>query len=196
MNIIFLRHGEATDNVKGIISDRESYYSTLTENGIKTVKESIKSLPSKIDKIYVSPFKRTIETANIVHEKYPDCEVIIENRIHEIDHGKYSGQKNNEDLDETRKKQIEGDYFIRLGQYGENRYDIETRLSEFLLDLFNNNTFNNTILIVSHGSVISYMKRLLNIKSEHIKPGKIEEFDNVDFSYLFKYIKKLKSIKK
>ena len=68
MNIIFLRHGEATDNVKGIISDRESYYSTLTENGIKTVKESIKSLPSKIDKIYVSPFKRTIETANIVHE--------------------------------------------------------------------------------------------------------------------------------
>ena len=50
MNIIFLRHGEATDNVNELFSDKEIYWSTLTEKGITTVKESIKSLSNNIDK--------------------------------------------------------------------------------------------------------------------------------------------------
>ena len=77
MNLIFLRHGEATDNVKELISDKEIYWSILTENGIQTVLESIKELPNKIDKMYVSPFPRTIETAHYVYEKYPNIEVEI-----------------------------------------------------------------------------------------------------------------------
>ncbi len=195
MNLIFLRHGEATDNVKEIISDREIYFSVLTEAGIETVKESIKGLPDKIDKMYVSPFPRTIQTANLVYKHYPKCEVIIENRLHEIYHGKYTGLKNNEDLDNTRIRQIGGDYFVRFGQYGENKYEIEERLSNFLVDVYNNNMSDNTVLIVSHGSITSYMKRLLSIKSPHIQTGKMERFDDVDFSHLFKYIRKLKSIK-
>ena len=35
MNLIFLRHGEATDNVKQLLSDKEIYWSTLTEQGKK-----------------------------------------------------------------------------------------------------------------------------------------------------------------
>ena len=54
MNIIFMRHGEASDNVKELISDREIYWSTLTHKGIETVLESMESLPKQIDKIYVS----------------------------------------------------------------------------------------------------------------------------------------------
>ena len=68
MNIIFMRHGEATDNVKELISDREIYWSTLTENGKETVIESLKSLPKEITKIYVSPFPRTIQTAHKAKE--------------------------------------------------------------------------------------------------------------------------------
>ena len=98
MNIIFMRHGEATDNVKELISDKEIYWSVLTENGKKTVLESVNALPKNIDKIYVSPFPRTVETAHFVFEKYPNIEVIIEKRLHEIYYGKYSGQKNNEEL--------------------------------------------------------------------------------------------------
>ena len=51
MNIIFMRHGEATDNVKELISDKEIYWSVLTENGKKTVLESVNALPKNIDKI-------------------------------------------------------------------------------------------------------------------------------------------------
>lgn len=36
MNLIFMRHCQATDNVEGIISDREIYWSILTEKGVKT----------------------------------------------------------------------------------------------------------------------------------------------------------------
>ena len=139
MNIIFMRHGEATDNVEEVLSDREIYWSTLTDKGRKTVEESLEFLPNKIDKIYVSPFPRTIETAHFVYEKYPDAEVVIEERLHEIKYGKYSGKKNNLELDETRLKQIAGDYFSRFGEYGENKFEIETRLSEFLCDVYKNN---------------------------------------------------------
>lgn len=194
MNIIFMRHGEATDNVKGLISDKEIYWSILTDTGIKTVEETIKELPEVIDKIYVSPLPRTIETAHLVYKKYKESKIVIENRIRELSYGKYSGQKNNEDLDKTRVKQIEGDYFIRLGDTGENRFEIESRLSEFLSDVYNNNSSKDTILIISHGSVTSYMKRILNIKTSHLKTGKVEEFNNVDFSHLFKHLEKLDSI--
>lgn len=196
MNIIFMRHGEATDNVKELISDREIYWSTLTENGKETVIESLKSLPKEITKIYVSPFPRTIQTAHFVHEKYSKAEVIIEKRLHEINHGKYSGKKNNNELDQTRIKQIAGDYFVRFGEYGENKFDIEFRLCEFLNDVYTNNFIDNTVMIVSHGSITSYMKRILNIKTPHIKTGKIEEFVNVDFIPLFKHMKKLNKIKR
>lgn len=196
MNIIFLRHGEAIDNVNELISDKEIYWSTLTKKGISTVKESIKLLPHSVDKIYVSPLPRTIETAHYVSESYPKSEVIIDNRIREIYHGKYTHKKNNEDLDNTRIKQINGDYFVRLGEYGENNYDIENRLNLFLTDVYQNNFKDNTIIVVSHGSITSYMKRILNIKTPHIQTGKMELFNNIDFKPLFEHSKKLEIIRK
>lgn len=190
-----MRHGEATDNVKELISDKEIYWSILTEKGKQTVVDSVKDLPDKIDKIYVSPFPRTVETAHYVYEKYSNAEVVIENRLHEIYYGEYSGQENNEELDRTRMRQIDGDYFVRFGEYGENKFDIESRLCDFLNDVYNNNFQANTILIVSHGSITSYIKRILDIKTSHIKTGKIEEFVDVNFSPLFERQKLLKRIK-
>lgn len=195
MNIVLLRHGEATENVKGLISDKEIYWSTLTDEGINMIKESIKSIPLLVDKIYVSPLPRTIQTAHYVSNSLLKAEVIIENRIREIQHGKYTHQKNNEDLDNTRIKQIEGDYFVRLGEYGENNYDIENRLCLFLKDIYQNNFKDNTILIVTHGSISSYIKRMLNVKTAHLQTGKLEVFNDVDFKPLFNHIKKLNRIR-
>lgn len=192
MNLFFIRHGEATDNVKELISDKEIYWSVLTEKGKDDVKKSLEDLNSNIDIMYVSPFPRTIETAYFVYEKFPNIEVIIDNRIREIYYGKYSHHKNNKELDNIRKKQIDGDYFVRFGDYGENKYDIELRLCEFLKDVYHSKKEN--IIIVSHGSVISYMKRILEIKSVHIKKGKIERFNDVDFNKLFKHIEFIEKI--
>lgn len=84
MNLFFIRHGEATDNVKELISDKEIYWSILTEKGKNDVKKSLEDLNSNIDIMYVSPFPRTIETAHFVYEKFPNIEVIVDNRIREI----------------------------------------------------------------------------------------------------------------
>lgn len=190
MNLIFLRHGEATDNVKKLLSDKEIYWSTLTDQGKKMVIDSIKLLPSNIDIAYVSPLPRTIQTAYYVYNKYPSINFIIEERIREIKYGKYSHFQNNKELDEVRNKQINGDYLVRFGEFGENKLEIEKRLSSFLADLSKENYKN--VLIVSHGSVISYMKRLLNIKTNHIKKGQFEIFENVDLKV---YVKKNTKIK-
>lgn len=194
MNLIFMRHGEASNNVKEYLSDKEIYWSLLTRKGQNEVKESIKSLPTKLDKIYTSPLPRTIQTAHFVYEKYKSTEIIIENRLREIGYGKYSGQENNEELDNIRKKQIEGDYYTRFGDYGENKLEIENRLYSFLAELSKNNAANSTILIISHGSVASYMKRILKLKTPHLKTGKIEEFKNVNFTPVYAHLKTLKSI--
>lgn len=194
MNIIFMRHGEATDNVKKIISDKEIYWSILTKKGEQAVIDSVKLLPSIIDKIYYSPFPRTVETAYYVLKKYPKAETIVDYRLREIYYGKYSGKTNNAELDNIRIKQINGDYFTRFGDYGENKFDIEIRLCNFLNDIYVTNDNRSTIVIVSHGSIISYMKRLLNIITPHINTGQFEEFNNVDFNFLLKYIEKLKKL--
>ena len=195
MNLILLRHGEATDNVKELISDKEIYWSVLTEKGKETVMESIKYLPININKVYVSPLPRTIQTAKYFYVKYPDVEFIIDDRIREIKYGKYTHKKNNEELDEVRNKQIKGDYFTRFGDYGENKYDIELRLSEFLIDIYKNHKDDETILIVTHGSISSYIKRILKLKSLHLQTGKLEVFNDIDFEPVFKNIELLNMIK-
>lgn len=191
MNLIFMRHGEATNNKEEFFSDKEIYWSILTEKGIKEVKDSINILPKSIDKIYVSPLPRTIETAHLVYEKYKTTEVIIDNRLREINYGKYSGKKNNEELDNIRLQQINGDYFTKFGDYGENKFEIELRLSTFLKVISTENSSNSTILIISHGSITSYMKRILNLKTPHIKTGKIEEFIDIDFTPVLIHLNKL-----
>ena len=133
MNLFFMRHGEATDNIKGLISDKEIYWSILTDKDKKDVKKSLEDLNNNIDIMYVSPFPRTIETAHIIYEKLPNFDVVIDNRIREIYYGKYSHHTNNEELDNIRKRQIEGDYFVRFGDYGENKYEIEIRLCELYI---------------------------------------------------------------
>lgn len=193
MKLILMRHGEATDNVNELISDKEIYWSILTEKGIKTVEESVESLPDDIDIAYVSPLPRTIETANFVYKKYSNIEFIIDNRIKEIQYGKYSHCKNNEELDNVRMKQINGDYFTRFGDTGENKYDIEKRLSEFLNDIYNQNK-DKTVLVVTHGSISSYMKRILEQESTHIQTGKIEILDIKDNNKIINRLEELDKI--
>jgi broad specificity phosphatase PhoE len=188
-----MRHGEATDNIREILSDKEIYFSILTDAGFSEAAQTIKSI-DKVDKIYISPLPRTIQTAKILYEKFPTAEAVIDDRLREIQYGRYSGQKNNSSLDIIREKQIAGDYFTRFGKYGDNKFDIEMRLSLFLRDMSTRNFDNNTIAIVSHGSVISFMKRILNLKTPHTKTGKAEFFTINDWSDLNDRIKHLETI--
>ena len=63
---MFMRHGQADNNVKRILVGRH-IESHLTKFGQKQVAETAKYLKNvPVQKVYVSPVTRTVETAKIV----------------------------------------------------------------------------------------------------------------------------------
>lgn len=193
MKLIFMRHGEARDNVEQVFSSDNLSCSLLTIDGIQKVQENTRKL-GRIDKVYYSPIFRTVQTANLVREYMPSVEFVTDDRIREIDYGTYNQKKNDSILDDVRRRQKDGDFFIRFGKYGENKFEIYNRLLSFLEDLENKNFTNNNILIISHGSIISSLMRILNIKSAHLNKGDFICIDSIDFNEARKTRKELAKI--
>jgi len=66
--VVFVRHGEADNNVKRLLVGRH-IESHLTECGIQQVKDTGQHLKKlKIDRVCVSPVTRAVETAKIICE--------------------------------------------------------------------------------------------------------------------------------
>ena len=104
MKLIFMRHGEASDNVEQVFSSVNLSCSLLTRDGIQKVQENASKL-GRIDKVYYSPIFRTVQTANLVREYMPSVEFVVDDRICEIDYGTYNQKKNDSILDDVRKRQ-------------------------------------------------------------------------------------------
>jgi probable phosphoglycerate mutase len=87
--IIFLRHGQAENNVKRILAGRTDGV-PLTKTGIKQAERIAEYLkPLDISAIYSSPIERASHTAKIVAENNSmDCE--LDDRITEIDMGRFT----------------------------------------------------------------------------------------------------------
>jgi len=87
--IIFLRHGQAENNVKRILAGRTEGVH-LTKTGIEQAERIAKYLkPLDISAIYSSPIERAKHTAEIVAESNSlDCQ--LDDRLIEIDMGKFT----------------------------------------------------------------------------------------------------------
>lgn len=81
MNVYFIRHGKTKGNLEGRYVGRTD--EGLLEDYVIELKK--KSMP-KVDKIYVSPMKRCIETC---HQLYPCSEYEIIEDFKEIDFGDF-----------------------------------------------------------------------------------------------------------
>ena len=89
-SIFFLRHGQALNNTKKILAGRTPGVS-LTENGVKQAEKIAEFLkPLNISAIYSSPIERAKNTAEIV-AKHNSLENIIDDRLIELDMGKFTG---------------------------------------------------------------------------------------------------------
>src|SRR5919205_4512685 len=106
-----MRHGQAENNVNRMLVGRH-VESHLTEQGQRQVTDAAQQLKSvQIDKVFVSPVIRTIETAKIV------CSTLgigytIDERLYEIDLGQLVGLNYEEVISKY------GDLFLRF--YREN----------------------------------------------------------------------------
>ena len=89
--ILFMRHGQAYNNVKKLLVGR-NLESHLTDLGREQVKNTTTQILSTIDihKIYSSPVVRTMETAEIV-SNIIDVPVEKDERLFEIELGKLVG---------------------------------------------------------------------------------------------------------
>lgn len=90
MNIYLLRHGQTEENIKG------SYYGnldiSLNEIGIsqgKKAKDFFNNI--KLDKVYVSGKRRTLEMAKLVLGQ-AKIEILQDNRINETNFGDFEGK--------------------------------------------------------------------------------------------------------
>jgi len=88
--IIFLRHGQAKNNTERILAGRTEGV-PLTDTGIKQVEQTAELLKQmNISAIYSSPIERAKHSAEIAG-KHNSLDVTIDDRLNEIDMGKFTG---------------------------------------------------------------------------------------------------------
>ncbi|MDP9490042.1 MAG: histidine phosphatase family protein [Thermoproteota archaeon] len=149
--IAFVRHGEADNNVKRLLVGRH-IESHLTERGIQQVKDTGQHLKKlKIDRVYVSPVTRAIETAKIICE-INDLQYQTDERLYEIELGDLVGM-NYDDVIEKH-----GNLFLKfysgddpiLDSYGIESFSAVKKRIKNLLDESMKNYPDKNLLFVTH----------------------------------------------
>jgi isoleucyl-tRNA synthetase len=153
-----MRHGEADNNVENIMSAKAYDPKHLTKKGVEQVKESASFFADKkIDLIFVSPFIRTRETADILADGigFKKESIIIDDRIHELDCGIYHGRPFEEFITAFSKQ---AQFSDRLPG-AENYSDIRKRTGHFIYDLERRYDRKN-VLIITHDGPAFILKSL------------------------------------
>jgi 2,3-bisphosphoglycerate-dependent phosphoglycerate mutase len=165
---IFMRHGEADNNVNRILVGRH-IESHLTEIGRQQVRDTANYLKEiLVDKVFVSPVIRARETAEIV------CDVInldyeIDERLYEIELGKLVGM-NYEDIIEKH-----GNLFLKfysgdeqmLDDYGvESFTSVKMRIKHLLDEAIERYPDKNIIFVTHLDPIKAAISLLLDLKPE------------------------------
>ena len=149
--IVFVRHGEADNNVKRLLVGRH-IESHLTECGIQQVKDTGQHLRKlKIDRVCVSPVTRSVETAKIICD-INDLQYQIDERLYEIELGDLVGM-NYDDVIEKH-----GNLFLKfysgddpiLDSYGIESFSAVKKRIQNLLDETMKKYPDKNLLFVTH----------------------------------------------
>ncbi len=170
--IIFMRHGQAYNNVKKLLVGRnlESHLTDMGKIQVKNTSQILKSID--IHKIYTSPVIRTVETAEIVSDTI-GVPFEKDERLFEIELGKLVGMYY-EDLINKH-----GNLFVKF--YCDNddensllEFEVESfgavkkRISELLKEIVTKHK-NENILLVSHLDPIkAAISLIMNIKPSSV----------------------------
>jgi 2,3-bisphosphoglycerate-dependent phosphoglycerate mutase len=147
---LFLRHGQAKNNVERILAGRTKGF-PLTELGVQQAEKIGDFLkPLNISKIYCSPIERAEHTARIVAKKV-DLNCDVDERLTEIDMGTFTGMH----YDEMFEKH--GNVFLKFYQghpvVENNGIETFTNVKKRILDMVDHCSTKHkeeTILLVTH----------------------------------------------
>ena len=163
-----MRHGQAENNVNKILVGRH-IESHLTAYGNQQVEDTAKYLQNiPIEKVYVSPVTRTVETAKIV-SKILGIRYEIDERLYEIDLGKLVGM-NYEDI-----IQKYGNLFLKfyaesdkaLSHYGVESFTAVKRRIKNLMEEITEKEHDKNVLMITHLDPIkAAISSLLDLKPQ------------------------------
>jgi isoleucyl-tRNA synthetase len=146
----FVRHGQADNNVKNICASGVNDPYHLTQKGKEQIKRAGRRLSGKgIRKIFVSPFIRTRETAEILRVELglSEKDVIVDERLTEIRYGDIDGKSQDEFA------RYRNEHLKKLSDKipgGESFADVRRRLTEFIYEQDAAHE-NEAIAFVTHG---------------------------------------------
>ena len=165
---IFMRHGEADNNVNRILVGRH-IESHLTEIGRQQVRDTANYLKEiVVDKVFVSPVIRARETAEIVCD-VNNLDYEIDERLYEIELGKLVGM-NYEDIIEKH-----GNLFLKfysgdeqmLDNYGvESFTSVKMRIKHLLDEAIERYPDKNIIFVTHLDPIKAAISLLLDLKPE------------------------------
>lgn len=166
--VIFMRHGQAENNVSRTLVGRhiESHLTSQGRQQVADVSRQLKSIP--IDKVYVSPVIRAMETAQIV------CETLgmsyeVDERLYEIELGKLVGMN----YEEVTTKY--GDLFLRfyaehdpiLDSFGVEPFAaVKQRVKSLLDDALKKHEDSNVLMVTHLDPIKAALATLLDLKPE------------------------------
>jgi len=167
--IIFLRHAQAENNTKKILAGRTPGIK-LTEKGTAQAESIGKFLSSlKISKIYSSPVERAKTTAEIV-SKHCNAEVITDERLNELDMGKFTMMPYEEIF------AMHGNVFLKfydgnpaIKENGVETFDeVKKRISD-IVDFIIDKHHNENVILVTHMDPIkAILSIVLNLRPENL----------------------------
>ena len=156
-----MRHGEAEQNLNGLINANVKNVFHLTSEGKKQVAIGVDDLKNKkIDLIISSPFERCLETAEIVGKALGlnESSIIFDEKVGEFQTGeKYEGKTWIEYLELFVNVK---ERFEKAPTSGETLLDLNKRAGDFLYDLEKKYVDKN-ILIVSHEGFITALQTVV-----------------------------------
>ena len=166
--VILMRHGQAENNVNRILVGRH-IESHLTDYGRQQVEDTARYLQNvPIEKVYVSPVTRTVETAKIV-SKILGISYEIDERLYEIELGKLVGMNYDDIIDKY------GNLFLKfyagtdstLSNYGVESFTAVKRRIKDLMDEIKDTEHDKNVLMITHLDPIkAAISVLLDLKPE------------------------------
>ena len=149
--IYLLRHAQSVANTKGILAGQDDSVE-LSKTGFNQAKSLTSYLSAvKFSKVYSSPLTRCIQTITPFMEKNPKIDFQVDNRVIEMNYGKWSGQKLAILSKSSKWKQVQNNPAGFTFPQGESFKSMRKRVDLALDDL---KSMKGPILVVTHGDII------------------------------------------
>jgi probable phosphoglycerate mutase len=170
--VILMRHGQAESNVSRILAGRHMK-SHLTEHGRQQVVDSAKQLMKNIaiEKVYVSPVTRTVETAQIVRQIL-GTDYVIDERLYETEMGRLVGMNYEEATTKYGDvlNRFYSDYDPILESFGVEAFaSVKHRITSLLDDILQKHEDSNVLMITHLDPIKAALATLLDLSPEALR---------------------------